>query len=130
MSIIGPGKKTDLKFQDYPDIQVAEGLKKIEIAGYSHMVNPVDYYESLIETIEYYYNNFQKTIILDFRLEFLNTLSAKVLFSMLSRLQSLAGSEGKIQINWFYEEDDETIKDLGEFLRSSLRIPVLLVEVV
>jgi len=129
MGTMLPGKKTNLKFQDYPDVQVCEGMKKIEIAGYSHMTNPIEYYDNLIDTIEYYYRNFQKSINLEFRLEFLNTLSVKLLFSMLSRLQSMASGEGIIQITWYYEEDDEIIKELGEFLRSSLQIPVLLVEI-
>ena len=34
----------------------------------------------------------------------------------------------KININWYYEEDDEAIQSLGEHYKSSLKIPFNLIE--
>ncbi|MBN2522637.1 MAG: SiaC family regulatory phosphoprotein [Bacteroidales bacterium] len=117
------GNKTKEITQDTPNVTVRERLKKVEISGRSRMTDPCDFYEELQRTLESCYNAFHKTLFLDFYLEYINTGSSKLIYHMLCHLQSLKDNEGILEVNWYYEEDDEIIQEAGEVLESLLSVP-------
>jgi hypothetical protein len=123
------GNKTVTDIREYPGVKVKERLKKIEIVGCSRMANPAEYYDDLLKILEDHFHSFNKTLIIDFRFEYINTASTKWLFQVLSSFQNLVLSKGMVEINWFYEEDDETIQETGDILRSILKIPFYLKEI-
>jgi len=123
MSWFVSGKKIETYIQDCPEIKVNDRLKKIEITGHSRMSNPGEYYDHLAKSLESYYFTFKKTLIIDFRLEFINSTSTLLILQMLYSLQKLAEKEGIIVVNWYYEEDDEIIQETGEIFAASLKIP-------
>jgi hypothetical protein len=120
--------KTNTDILEYPTIQVRDRLKKIEISGYSRMTNPSEYYDQILQFFENYYIQFRKTLIIDFHFEYINTASTKWIYQMLVGLEQKVKNEGIVEINWYYEEDDETIQETGEVFRSTLKIPFHLKE--
>jgi len=123
-------KKAESFLHEYPEIKIKERLNKIEITGYSRMSDPADYYGDLTGKLEKQYISFNKTLTLDFHLEYINTSSIKLILAMLSNLQNMAENKGMIEVNWFFEEDDETILETGEVFGTFLRIPFHLIEIV
>jgi hypothetical protein len=123
------GNKAKESIKNIPNVLVRERLKKVEISGRSRMTDPCDFYEKLQSTLEECYRTFHNTIILEFKFEYINTGSSKLLYHMLSYLQSLASAEGIVEVTWFYEEDDEIIEEAGEVLQSLLSIPFHLKEI-
>jgi hypothetical protein len=115
--------------REYPKILVRERLKKIEISGFSRMTDPANFYEELLETLENSFTLFNRTLILDIRLEYINTSSTKWLLAVFQSLDNLKNSHGMIEVYWYYEEDDETIRETGEIYQSCLKIPFYLCEV-
>ena len=87
------------------------------------MTNPAEYYEDLLKTLENGFHVFKKTLIIDFHFEYLNTASTKWIYQMLLSLQEKQKAKGLIEINWYYDEDDETIQETGEIFRSTLKVP-------
>lgn len=129
MSWFVAGRKTKDTLHEYPQVIVRERLKKVEIRGCSRMVNPDEFYAELSRTLESYFELFKNTLIIDLNLEYLNTSSSKWLFNSLSMIGGLANGQGLVEINWFYEEDDETIRETGELFQATLNIPLYLHEV-
>jgi|WetSurMetagenome_2_1015567.scaffolds.fasta_scaffold807304_1 hypothetical protein len=123
MGLFVTGNKSITEIREFPGITVRERLKKVEITGYSRMTNTAEYYEDLLKILENHFHTFKKTLIIDFRFEYINTSSTKWLFQMLTSFQELVANKGLIEINWYYEEDDETIFETGEILSSVLKIP-------
>ncbi|MGD2034426.1 MAG: SiaC family regulatory phosphoprotein [Bacteroidales bacterium] len=117
------GNKTKSIAQDTPKVLVKERLKKVEISGHSRMTDPSGFYSNLQKELEDFYLSFHQTLILDFYFEYINTGSSKWLYLMLCSLQSLADKGGILEINWYYEEDDEIIEEAGEVLQSLLTVP-------
>ncbi len=115
--------KTVTTLHEYPCIVVKERLKKIEISGFSRMADPSEYYNDLLQTLENGFHAFRKTLIIDFRFEYINTASTKWIYQMLVSFQDKYLDKGLIEINWYYDEDDETIQETGEIFRSALKIP-------
>ena len=108
---------------DRPSVLVKDRLKKIEISGKSRMTDPGQFYNELMQIFENSFNSFKKTLIIEFKYEYINTGSSKWLYHILNSLQNLLADGGMIEIYWYYEEDDEVIFEAGEVLQSVLKIP-------
>ncbi len=65
-----------------------------------------------------------------FRLEFFDTASYKVLLDMLAELKRRIAACTKVElsIQWFYEADDEDMRESGETLMEALHLPFELIE--
>lgn len=55
-----------------------------------------------------------KSLTANFAFEYFNTSSSKCLFDILKRLAQFEQSGMSICVNWFYEEDDEDMRETGE----------------
>jgi hypothetical protein len=106
-----------------PTIIMKERLKKIEISGRSRMTDPGLFYEDLRHKLEASFYKFRKTLIIDFKFEYLSSGSSKWLYYILQSLQQLNEKEGIIEINWYYEEDDDLILEAGEVFKSLIKLP-------
>lgn len=118
MNLFTSGNKTILTDGNTPVIKIKSKLKKIEITGRSKMIDPDVFFDNLLKVCENSYHEFKKTLIIDLRLDYLNSSSSKYLYQILAYLQKLAENDGMIQVNWYYEEDDEIILEAGETLQS------------
>lgn len=114
----------------FPKIELFKKLKKVRISGFSRMADPSAYYNNFISDLENYFQEFNKTLIIEFNLEYINTGSVKWLHYVLCYLQDLVKEGGMIEVVWKYESDDESIEETGEFLKSRLKIPFVLKPVV
>ena len=56
--------------------------------------------------------------------EYLNSFCTTILVSMLRKLSQVLLHSGKLVVQWYYEEDDEDILERGEYISSTLNIPI------
>lgn len=109
-----------------PQIELKKRLKKVYISGVSIMPDPTMFYSNLTTTLENYFLEFNRTLFIEFNLDYINTGSTKWLFYMLNQLQNLLYDGGLIEVTWHYEFDDESIEETGEVLKSQLAVPFIL----
>ena len=57
-------------------------------------------------------------------LEYLNSLSSKMLILILKEVSKLLQLDKQFFVHWCYEEDDEDILERGEYISTSLNIPI------
>ena len=50
----------------------------------------------------------------DFELIYFNSSSAKVLMGLFDNLDETAGGGVSVTINWYYDEEDDTMEELGQ----------------
>lgn len=60
-----------------------------------------------------------KNVVFNIKLEYLNTSSTKQIFMLLKKLTDGEKYE-KVEVNWYYEEDDEDMHEAGEYYSSLL----------
>jgi hypothetical protein len=123
MGLFVSDSKSKVIVTDSPVIAVKARLKKVVISGKSRMSDPAKFYNDLLKTLENYFISFNKTLIIEFKYEYINTGSSKWLYHILCQLQNVVSKGGMIEIYWYYEEDDEIIFEAGEVLQSVLQIP-------
>lgn len=86
----------------------------IEISGMSYSEDTFAFYEPIFAWINEYIQNPNALTNFNMKIKYFNTSSVKCLFDILEIFSKLSKSGKNVNINWFYEEEDEEMKDTGE----------------
>ncbi|MDZ7738383.1 MAG: DUF1987 domain-containing protein [Bacteroidales bacterium] len=93
------------------------------IEGRSIPENPESVYNPLKDWIDEYFRN-SESLNMRIILEYINSGSSKHLMEVLKMLKQYQDEGKKLKIRWLYEEDDESILELGEHFRDATGLPV------
>jgi hypothetical protein len=117
------------ELKNCPGIIYYPGPNRLEMIGRSIPENPELIFRRLDNWITLH---FEKSSALDikFQLEYINSGSSKYLYEILKRLTAFSRSGMRIDMKWFYEEDDEAMLELGEHYRDTAGIPLVIEMVV
>ena len=102
---------------------------ELKIEGRSIPEDPGDFYDPLFGWVLKYYEMPQKITRLDLQLEYINSGSSKYILGLLRIMKENYEKGNECIINWYYEEDDESVLELGEHYKNILKIPFNLVEI-
>ncbi len=104
--------------------------KTFEISGESRPENVKDFYEPILYWIDNYFksNNNKNINKFDIKLEYFNSSSAKFLLTLLKNIGVFYNAGAKIEVNWYYEEGDDDMKEAGEQMSEMAKIPFNLIE--
>jgi hypothetical protein len=120
--IEGTPKTPSVKFDSM------EGI--FEIKGRSIPENSVEFYKPLVDWLDSYKESpLQKTIV-NIRLEYFNTSSSKCILDVFKKLEAIHKTKNEVEVNWYYEEDDEDMLEAGEDYESIIRVPFKMIEIV
>ena len=99
-----------------------EGM--IKIRGRGLFQNNAEVIEQIMNWIDEYLRNPAEITYVILAFEYLNSFSTTILVSILRKLSQVILQSGKLVIQWYYEEDDEDILERGEYISSTLDIPI------
>ena len=108
-----------------PYIYCNEGI--IEIKGRSIIENPEVFYAPLKEWMEEYFQHTHSFTEVNIQIEYSNSNSNKYLFKLLSILEQAYNYGCDLKINWYYESDDDTLRELGLDYQSIIDVPFELI---
>lgn len=94
-----------------------------EISGRSLPEDVVSFYQPLIDWLEDYKDNPNNVTEFVFKYVYFNTATSKLIQDILIKLEEIHEAGHKVQILWYYEEEDEDMLDLGEEFAENLDIP-------
>lgn len=95
----------------------------LTMEGRSIPENPELVYQPLKEWIEEYFTS-SDSLNIKIVLEYINSGSSKHLLDVLKILRSHYSLGKNLMITWLYEEDDESIFELGEHFRDTSGLPM------
>lgn len=101
----------------------------MEIEGKSIPERTAEFYDPILVWIDEYINSPNETTTLNIKLEYCNSSSTRYLMDILERFEGMFKSGKKLEINWYYEEDDEDMLDLGESYSVPLSVPIKMIAV-
>ena len=113
-----------------PDIFFDLELGNFEIKGRSIPENSVDFYSQVMQWLDEYEKSPNSQTELTVKLEYFNTSSSKCLIDVFRRLEKLHNHGSEVNVKWYYEEEDEDMKESGEDFRDLVKMPVALVPIV
>lgn len=86
--------------------------------------NPLDFFDRLNRWIEEYAaSKSTQTLTVGLRLDYFNTVASKLLSKFFIKLIALNAT-----INWYYEKDDDEIKEAGEDYKIMLNYEINIIE--
>jgi len=100
----------------------------IELYGMSYSEDTFAFYEPLFKWINEYVKNPVELTNFNMKIKYFNTSSVKCLFDILEIFTNLSKSGKKVNINWFYDEEDEEMRDTGENFSNILNCNFKLVQ--
>ena len=103
------------------DFIASEGIMHIE--GRSIPENPNEFYKPLIDWANEYFTQSLPLTQFIFKLEYINSGSSKSLLEFLRAIKEHHVNGNLCIIKWYYEEDDESVQELGEHYQYTLKIP-------
>jgi hypothetical protein len=116
-NLIIPGTKTK------PSVNFDANSCILEIAGESYPENALEFFKPVYEWLSKYLNSNSNDITFNFKMIYFNTSSSKAILDILDLIENHYKKNGKISVNWYYEQDDEDIQESGEEFAEGLTVP-------
>lgn len=105
-----------------PGILLDKESGKFQIIGKSCPVDAFEFYSPVFEWIDEYIASPLKRTILDLKLSYFNTVSAKFILRIMSKMENLSKSGHDVKIRWFFTEGDEDLEEAGEEFESIIDV--------
>ncbi len=105
-----------------PTISFNADTGKLFLKGRSIPEDPGEFYERIFHWLEEYFGGTRKETELEFQLEYANSGSTKYILEILKEIYRLSSGGKDVRVVWCYEEDDESIEELGELFRNSVKL--------
>lgn len=112
-----------------PSVTFNSSEGKLELKGRSIPENSVEFYKPLNDWIDNYGNTPKKQTVVDIKLEYFNTSSSKCILDLFKKLEGIHGKGTEVNINWYFEEDDEDMEEAGEDYQAIISLPFKIIEV-
>ena len=88
---------------------------ELEFSGEAYPENNDEFYRPIFESLQAYLNEEDDAILnFKFKLVYFNSSSARMLMKLFELLDESAGKGRKVFIEWYYQEDDDTMHEFGE----------------
>lgn len=100
----------------------------VEIKGRSIPENSIEFYKPLIDWLDKFADQAPEKTSVNVKLEYFNTSSSKCILDIFRKLELMHKKGDEVEINWYYEEDDEDMFEAGEDYQSIINIPFKMIE--
>lgn len=109
------------------DFNASKGL--LELKGRSIPENSIEFFKPLNDWVEAYGKSPQAQTEVNMKLEYFNTSSSKCILDFFKKLEVINGKGTTVNINWYFEEDDEDMEEAGEDYGAILNLTFKMIEV-
>lgn len=111
-----------------PAIEFDKNVGELRIIGKSLPEYSYAFYGEIIDEVDEYILDAKETTTIIFKLEYINTISSKLIMRLILKFEQLIKLDKKVKILWYYTEDDDMMLDMGEVYKSTTKIPVELIK--
>ena len=101
-----------------PEIDFRFDRHTLSIKGESYPENAAAFYGPIIARVQAYLDGCREAAItVNVSLAYFNSSSTKMLFSLFDALNEKAESGTEVVLNWYHDEEDDTIFEFGQELQ-------------
>jgi len=98
-----------------PEVDFNFGANVFTIRGESYPEDVTAFYGEMIDKLESHLESLEGgTVEFNFELIYFNSSTAKVLMGLFDTLEETAEGAVDVVVNWHYDEEDDTMEELGE----------------
>jgi hypothetical protein len=96
------------------------------IKGRSVPFDHPDIYDVISDRLMVYSQNPEKYTQIDFNLIAINAISKRYIIDTFRLLEYIGSKGTEIKVNWYYQSNDEDVRELGEICKSIFNISIQL----
>ncbi|WP_420472728.1 biofilm regulation phosphoprotein SiaC [Noviherbaspirillum sp. ST9] len=108
--------------QATPSIVADFNAGTVEMRGDSYPENSFELFSPALQWIESYLQQ-DRPLALNLHLLYLNTSSVKAMMDIFDILEEAYKAGRKVEVNWFYDEQNERVADLAEEFKEDCSFP-------
>ncbi len=108
---------------DTPTVTLDKENNIFEISGRSLPEDVVVFYKPILEWLDEYKNDPLEKTVFNFKLEYFNTASSKLLLDVLLKLEDISSDGNDVLVRWHYPDDDEDMEEAGEEYSDIVEVP-------
>ncbi len=108
---------------DTPTVTLDKENNIFEISGRSLPEDVVVFYKPILEWLDAYKEDPLEKTVFDFKLEYFNTASSKLLLDVLLKLEDISSDGHDVLVRWHYPDDDEDMEEAGEEYSEIVEVP-------
>lgn len=112
------------RFLDAPTVDFDKKNGLIAISGRLIQMNSDQFWESMKKNLKEYVKTARISTSIRFQMEYINSSSLEQLLVFLKLSKVLMNDEGKLNIEWLYEKEDEDMLELGNCIHDILQVPM------
>lgn len=110
-----------------PEINFDPAAGRLLIKGESYPENSIKFYKPLIEKLEEYSGQINDKLVVNISLTYLNTSSIKAIMNILDIIDDAYQKGKDVEINWYYESDNEILYETALEFNSFFDIDIRLI---
>lgn len=105
-----------------------------EVKGESRPEDPKAFFQPIFQWLEEYlssleHNKPEQTLVFKFHLEYLNSISQKYVYGILTLLDNYHSKGIPLEIEWNYDLGDRDMKEAGQEFKTMINVPVKIASV-
>ena len=105
-----------------PKILFDFGLNHFSLTGMSYPEDVSALYGDLVSRLTAHLDGLQNAdVCFDFCLIYFNSSTAKVVMRLFEALEQTAQNGNRVVVNWYHEEDDDNMREMGEEFSEDLQ---------
>jgi len=102
-----------------PEVDFKFDQHQLHLRGESYPENAAAFYGEILRQLRAYLAGCTaQQVTVNIALAYFNSSSTKMLFNMIEALNDAVAAGNSITVNWFHDEEDDTILEFGEELSS------------
>lgn len=109
--------------QDTPKVIIDENELLVKISGNSFNEAAIDIFYQIIDWIQKIENTFEDELKFEFDFVYINSASKKMIFVIINHLDRIYKTGKKVSADWYYNEYDEDMMDLGKDFTDCVSFP-------
>lgn len=109
--------------EDTPEIVLDNQNNKYIFNGRSLPEDVVSFYEPVMEWLDKFEQNPSEGAEFEFKLEYFNTASSKLILDILLKMDEIYQNGTKMKVKWYYMELDIDLQEAGEEYSELIEIP-------
>lgn len=110
------------KTDSTPEVNLDADAGVIELSGRSIPENASSFYNPILDWLTAYCGDPNDSTTFNFYLEYINSISQKMLVDIFHKAVELKKNGGSVEVNWMYDEDDEEMQEEGEIFESKFQL--------
>jgi len=100
----------------------------LEIKGRSLPEGSEDFFKPLLKWVNEYANAPQPETIMNINFVYIKSSCFKIMYDMFKVFEKVHADGNDVAINWYYEEDDDEIREMGADYSAVINIPFTIIE--